>query len=220
MLAFRAMAGGWKAFFFTFAWLRSRRMRAWAWAYLPFSTPFLLALWILVFATSDACRRALEGWGPAAAAALGILLAIGWIAPPFALRRLGDRGPAARLWPALLGQLAIVAVPAVLAPSYASYSYRARVSEALREVSPLRTAVTEALMARETPEKTAALARGFRPSKLVKRVEVAGNGAIRATLGAGSLEDRTVLYEPVSSSDWRCRSDDLPDACLPAACRR
>jgi hypothetical protein len=62
--------------------------------------------------------------------------------------------------------------------------------------------------------------------KFVDRLVLESDGTIRAIFGdrARKLSGHSVSFVPVNEDgrivDWICRSNDLPDQCLPSHCRR
>jgi type IV pilus assembly protein PilA len=238
------LSWNWAAFFATFAWLRYRRMPGWSWAYLGVSSPALLAYLIVWQAAgSDACMRAIEPGNATPAVLLGLLL-LGWIIPPLFANRLyfahvrsvlqreveGKPDVPVGVKQGYWGNLAVQVLPvffvAVWAPSYGNYITRAKVAEGISMASALKTPVAEYLADQgrlpSRAEDVAAATRG----KFVSALSIQADGTIRAVFGdhVHKLSGRSVLVVPTiqgrTVSEWTCRSNDLPDQCLPVACRR
>jgi hypothetical protein len=245
----RFAAGGrlswnWAAFFGTFAWLRYRGMAGWSWAYLPVSTPVLATVWMLGVLNVDACQRALGAPRPLVAAVALVLIALGFIVPPLVADRLYFARLRAMLAHAKIGppgrghargaggvagalvMQALISMAALFAVgSYGDYTYRAKMSEAVLTLGEFRTVITEEFERGKMPLKDpAALAAAFKATSMVKSVSIAPDGTIKATLGYGLLDGRSLMLMPRVRDgvleEWICRSDDLPEDCVPRSCRR
>lgn len=231
------LSWNWAAFFATLAWLRYRRLHAWSWGYFFLSTPFLLAV-LLIIAAGDSCERAIDpGPDQLARAVVLAIIAVGWIVPPlFAnrlyynhVRALAGRNDALASTGGVAGALALQAFvllgTAVVVPSIGHYVYRSMVSEGVSLAAGAKAPVTEyfedhkRLPARI--EEVAANTSG----RYVERLALAPDGTIRATFGekGRKLAGRGVTFTPVRKDgrivEWVCRGVDLPDTCLPASCR-
>jgi hypothetical protein len=239
-----SLSWNWAALFATFAWLRYRKMYGWSWAYFFVSTPVLFTLAFGHAVGGDQCARALADYH-IEYRLLGFILIglIGWILPPlFAnriyfshVRALVAKTTAAVVEPrevdqtltkrygtggfvgALIVQIAIVLGSAVLIPSYANYSLRLRVAEGIVAVEGAREHMKIHGRTPVRPEEVGA-------GRYVSRIEFPADGTIKAVFGAAAkaLNGRSVLLVPHRTRgalEWTCRSDDLPNACLPSACR-
>jgi hypothetical protein len=228
----------WAACVATLAWLRYRKLYAWSWAYFFVSTPFLLTVLMVVF-VGDSCERALDPT-PSSVAGLTVLalLCLGWILPPLVANYLYFGHVRAMIAETgrvtgtggYIGALALQAFVligvAVTLPSYAHYAYRAIVSEGIVEAAAVKVSLQGYLDEhRRLPTRIDELA-GKVSSKYVDRLALESGGAIRVIFGenARKLSGHSVSFVPGIKegriTDWTCRSNDLPDRCLPAACRR
>ncbi len=140
----RLLSWNWAAFVATLAWLRYRKLYAWSWAYFFVSTPFLLALSLMVVLGGDDCERALDP-APSSVAGLIVLaspfLFLQWILPPLVANRLyfnhvrtvivkTKRATGTGGYIGALALQALVLIGAAVAvPNYANYAYRFMVSE-------------------------------------------------------------------------------------------
>ena len=232
----------WAAFFGTLAWLRYRRMYLWSWLYFFISTPMLI-VWSLSLMAGDACLAALNPTTPLIEYVIEALIAASWVVPPlFAdrlyfnevrrLARISSEG-AKPLAPARSGaiiatlavQVLVFVVALAAIPMHANYTYRARVSEGVSLASQARAPVMEYLLdKKQLPVRLDGLA----PTSgtYVSKLELVERGTIRATFGerAGRIVGRTIVMVPTWKENeivaWSCASRDLPNACLPASCRR
>ena len=230
----------WAAFFGTLAWLRYRRLYRWSWLYFFVSTPMLI-IWSLASIAGDACHAALSPATPLIGYATEALIAASWVLPPLFADRLyfnevrrlaGDVKPIAPARSgAIIATLAVQVVVFVVAlatlPSYADYTYRARVSEGLLSASSARSAVTEYVANhRRLPARLDEVAETG-AAGAVARLEMLERGTIRAVFGgetrAPRLAGHTIDWIPAWKDDqivaWACRSKDLPNVCVPASCR-
>ena len=134
---------------------------------------------------------------------------------------------------AIIGILAAIAIPA-----YQDYTIRAQVSEGLNLAGGAKAAVSEFRMDRGTfPSDNETAGISTNPTaisgKYVTQVAVGASGGggadgvIEVTYGndahqiLGSVS-ATLLMSPVANTgsvEWVCRSDDIADKHLPAACR-
>ena len=228
----RRLSWNWGAFFATFAWLRYRGLYGWSWAYLFLSTPILLVYGLLLL-NGDSCEAALSTdsreifyW------ALGSVLVLGWIVPPLVADRLRQepasdkRGGAGSVVGALAVQVFLFLGAAVAIPGYGSYVYRARVSEGVSLIGAAKAPLAEYVADHNgrLPARIDEIASTI-SGRFVKRIELKADGTLRAVFSdtAQLLAGRSVLMVPTRKDGqiaaWTCRSDDLPDKCLPAACR-
>ena len=133
---------------------------------------------------------------------------------------------------AIIGILAAIAIPA-----YQDYTIRAQVSEGLNLAGGAKAAVSEFAMDRgrfPSDNETAGLTTNPQNimGKYVTGVAVGASGGggadgiIEVTYGGNDVNDAivddTLLLSPVAqtgSVEWVCRSDDIADKHLPAACR-
>ncbi len=236
------LSWNWAAFFGTFAWLRYRKLYGWSWLYSFVSTPVLLVVLMVWWTGSDACARALE---PQLGPFLFVLFAMisfgGVLLPLFANRiyyarvkalvEAGADGGASRAGTgSYAGGVAIQAllliITAVAAPSYANYTYRARVSEGLSMASGLKVSLAEYLSDQgRLPPRIEDISDTTSRSYFGS-MSLAQDGTIRVTFGerGDKLAGRSVLIVPRIEGrkvvEWTCRSDDLPNQCLPATCRK
>lgn len=232
------LSWNWVALFATLAWLRYRRLHAWSWAYFFVSTPFLLTLVILAAAGGDSCELALSPAQPERLALVVVpAVVLGWILPPlFAnrlyfnhVRALAAKGQPGKGTGGIAGALALQALvlggTAVLAPSYANYTYRAMVVEGISLASAAKAPVTDFLMEHKRLPARLEDVVSTTSGRYVERVVLEPDGSIRATFGekGKKLAGRGVVVTPVRKDDriveWTCRGVNLPARCLPAACR-
>jgi Tfp pilus assembly major pilin PilA len=128
---------------------------------------------------------------------------------------------------ALVFQALITVIAAIAVPGYGSYVYRARVSEGISLLVGAKTPLEEYVKDRNgrLPDRINDVA-GTTSGRYVKNIELKADGTIRATFGdsAQRLTGHSVLMVPSWKNGtivaWSCRSDDLPDKCLPASCRK
>jgi type IV pilus assembly protein PilA len=229
----------WAAFFGTFAWLRFRKLHAWSWAYLFLSTPVLLALPAILI--GDICEYELAYGSPAAikGAFLGALL-LGWVVPPAMadrvyfgrMRAIVDTARNESTTGSYWGALALQSVLAIVLFSAAtnrvdSAIYRAMVSEGVSLAGMAKTPLAEYMADHggRQPARIEEVA-GNTSGKYVGGLELRPDGTIRAVFGPGGrkLAGRSVSMIPrktdSANAAWSCRSDDLPNSCLPASCRQ
>jgi type IV pilus assembly protein PilA len=124
---------------------------------------------------------------------------------------------------AIIGILAAIAIPA-----YQDYTIRAQVSEGLNLAGGAKAAVSEYTMDRGTYPTTNALAGMSEPG------DIKGKYVLSVTNASGLISVRYGIdaHTTLSGSDlllsaatnagsieWICRSDDIADKHLPAACR-
>lgn len=233
----RSISWNWAAFFGTFAWLRYRGLYAWSWPYFFLSTPLLIAYSFLATG-GDSCRAELVPEVIAVRYTVIVLAVLGFIVPPLfadriyfaGVRRLAasDAPPAGtgRWAPALVHQGLALLFVALTAPIYGAYQYRARIAEGVMLSNAALKSVTEYVMEHKRMpariEDTGATTRGTYVSKL----ELAPDDSIVATFGEfmEELAGHTVAIVPSRKDGqiigWTCRSQDLPNVCLPANCRR
>ena len=232
------LSWNWAAFVTTLAWLRYRRLYGWSWAYFFVSTPFLLAVFFVGF-TSDSCERALDPTpSPVAGVAVLALLCLGWVLPPLAANHLyfkhvqaliGGKDGGTRTG-GVIGALALQALvligSAVAVPSYAHYRYRSMVSDGVVLAGAAKVALQEYMNEHQRlPARIDEVTREV-SSKYVDRLVLESDGTIRAIFGDRSekLSGHSVSFVPQRKDgrivDWVCRSKDLPDLCLPLACRQ
>ncbi len=125
---------------------------------------------------------------------------------------------------ALLIQAAVLGVGIGMS-SFENVAYRFRVSEGLSLAAAVKPRVADHLKSHgqfpATIEKIAGTVSGDHAS----RITMEPHGTIKAVFGrsAQALSGHSVSLVPRVEGglivDWTCRSDDLPDACLPLACR-
>ena len=235
------LSWNWAAFVATLAWLRYRKLYAWSWAYFFVSTPFLLAVSLIVVLAGDDCERALDP-APSSVAGLIVLaspfLFLQWILPPLVANRLYfnhvrtliGKTKRATGTGGYIGALALQALmligAAVTAESYSSYAYRSMVAEGIPLAAGAKVALQEYLNEhRRLPARIEEVT-GEVSGKYVDRLELESDGTIRAIFGdkARKLSGHSVSFVPEIKDgrivDWVCRSNDLPDRCLPSRCRR
>lgn len=240
----RFAAGGWlswnwAAFFGTLAWLRYRGLHAWSWAYFFISTPFLLALMLVAMSASDACERALaEATGSLAGLVMAALLVLGWFVPPLFANRLyfahvrslaerpGAKSGTGRIAGALALQAFVLLGAAIAAPGYGNYLYRARVSEGVALAAAARGAIEAYVKEHQRLPARIEEVVGNTSGRYVERIALDPDGTVRAIFGekGGKLAGRSVEFAPQKKdgeiAGWTCLSRDLPQRCLPAACRQ
>ena len=233
------LSWNWAAFFGTLAWLRYRRLYACSWLYFFVSTPFLLSIVMLVATGTDACERELAGQTyDVAPIAVFAVAALGWILPPLVADRIyfghvramlgeiskytGTRGYAG----ALFLQLCVLLGPVLVLPGYSSYIYRSMVSEGASLAGAAKTPVAEYFSDhKRLPARIEEVA-SMTSGKYVGQLKLERDGTIRAIFGAGGrkLSGHSISMIPTIRDgrivEWACRSDDLPDKCLPGSCRR
>ena len=232
------LSWNWPAFVATLAWLRYRKLYAWSWAYFFVSTPFLLAVLMVVF-VGDRCERALDPT-PSSVAGLTVLalLCLGWILPPLVANHLYfkhveavvEKPDGASSTGGYFGALALQALlligVTVTVPSYAHYVYRSMVSEGVLLAATAKVSLQEYLNEhRRLPARIDEVTSNV-SSKYVDRLVLESDGTIRAIFGdkGKKLSGHSVAFVPEIKNgrivDWVCRSNDLPVQCLPPSCRR
>ena len=233
------LSWNWAAFVATLAWLRYRKLYAWSWAYFFVSTPFLLALSLMVVLGGDDCERALDP-APSSVIVLMVLpfLFLQWILAPLVANPLYFRHVRTKIGKtkgatgtggyigALVLQAFVVIGGSAAGAGYASYAYRSMASEgvllAAGPTAPLQEYQNEY---RRLPARIDAVT-GKVSGKYVDRLVLESDGTIRAIFGdrARKLSGHSVSFVPENKDgrivDWVCRSNDLPDRCLPSRCRR
>ena len=231
------LSWNWAAFVATLAWLRYRRLYGWSWVYFFVSTPFLLAVLLVVFAR-DSCERALDPT-PSSVAGLTVLalICLGWVLPPLAANCLyfkhvqtliGKKDGGTRTG-GVIGALALQALvligPALGLPSYEDNRYRSMVSDGIVLARAAKVALREYVDEHQRlPTRIDELTREV-SSKYVDRLVLESDGTIRAIFGdkSGKLSGHSVSFVPQRKDgrivDWVCGSKDLPDRCLPLGCR-
>ncbi len=232
------LSWNWAAFVATLAWLRYRKLYGWTWFYFFVSTPFLLAV-LIVGSAGDSCERALDPT-PSLVAGLTVLalLCLGWVLPPLVANYLyfkhvqaliGRKDGGTRMG-GVIGALALQALvligPAATVPSYANYAYGAMVSDGMLLASAAKAGLQEYLNEHQRlPTRIDEVTKEV-SNKYVDRLVLESNGTIRVIFGDKSrkLSGHSVSFVPEKTDgrivDWVCRSDDLPNRCLPAHCRR
>jgi len=233
------LSWNWAAFVATLAWLRYRKLYAWSWAYFFVSTPFLLAVSLMVVGASDDCERALD---PVPSSVVGLLIgtwiSLGWILPPLIANRLyfnhvrtlivkTKRATGTGGYIGALVLQALVLIGAVVsAAGYASYAYRSKVSESIPLAAGAKVQLQDYLNEhRRLPARIDEVT-GKVSGKYVDRLVLESGGTIRVIFGdkGRKLSGHSVSFVPVNKDgrivDWVCRSNDLPDQCLPSSCRR
>ncbi len=235
------LSWNWAAFVATLAWLRYRKLYAWSWAYFFVSTPFLLALSLMVVLGGDDCERALDP-APSSVAGLIVLalpfLFLQWILPPLVANRLyfkhvqtlirktgGTTGTGGYIGALALQALVLIGAN-VAGLGYASYAYRSMVSEGILLAAGAKVVLPEYLNEhRRLPARIEEVT-GEVSGKYVDRLVLESDGTIRVIFGdrARKLSGHSVSFVPENEDgrivDWVCRSNDLPDQCLPSHCRR
>ena len=242
------LSWNWAAMFFTFSWLRYRRMYAFSWAYFFVSTPVLF--FMLLLFQADICAAALTGNRFTPQQVFLILLLLGYLLPPLFANRLYFRFVKKKIAAAqgretdenALGQLlhksastagyggsamlmvGVVIVIAVAVPSYADYTTRAKISELILAGSMYRLQTNEFFAAnKRLPAKIGEIGGFSGPAGKVKSIMLEKDGTIRIVAGFEPLDGRSILFIPSVRDDklvWSCRSDDIPNTCLPAECRK
>jgi type IV pilus assembly protein PilA len=229
------LSWNWAACFFTLGWLLYRRIPL-AWLYLPVSVP--VVLFFALAARANACETALREPSAVGPIALGIYGAVVFLAVPafadrlhfaFVRRRLaraapGDRldapgarrmrGAFAALLTAVLGLGAVVG-----SASFADYSVRAKVSEALQVIAPLKTPVAEHWADKGKPPASFAEL-GVDPTSPLGTAALGADASLTFTFSWPRLAGRRVALTTADQGrNWSCASPDIPGACLPRACR-
>ncbi len=232
------LSWNWAAFVATLAWLRYRKLYAWSWVYFFVSTPFLLAVSLMVVRGDD-CERALDPT-PSSVIVLMVLpfLFLQWILAPLVANPLYFRHVRTKIGKtkrttgtggyigALVLQAFVVIGVNVAVIGYAPFVYSSMVSEGILLASatevPLQNYLNEH---RRLPARIDEVT-GKVSGKYVDRLVLESDGTIRAIFGnkARKLSGHTVSFVPARKDgrivDWVCRSSDLPNRCLPISCRR
>ncbi len=237
----QGLSWNWAAFVATLAWLRYRKLYAWSWAYFFVSTPFLLAVSLIVVLAGDDCERALDP-APSSVAGLIVLaspfLFLQWILPPLVANRLyfnhvrtvivkTKRATGTGGYIGALALQALVVIGAMVAgPGYANYAYRFMVHEGISESAATKVALQEYLNEHQRLPARIDEVTGKVSGEYVDRLVLESDGTIRAIFGdkARKLSGHSVSFVPENEDgrivDWVCHSNDLPDQCLPTSCRR
>lgn len=235
------LSWNWAAFVATLAWLRYRKLYAWSWAYFFVSTPFLLAVSLMVVLGGDDCERALDPT-PSPVAGLIVLalpfLFLQWILPPLVANRLyfnhvrtligkTKRATGTGGYIGALALQALVVIGGMTAvANYGSYPYRFMVSEGVSLAAGPKVHLQEYLNEHQRLPARIEEVAGEVSGKYVDRLVLESDGTIRAIFGdkARKLSGHSVSFVPEIEDgrivDWVCRSNDLPDQCLPSRCRR
>jgi hypothetical protein len=235
----KRLSWNWTAFFGTLAWLRYRRLYAWSWLYFFVSTPVLLLVMQLNSA-GDPCMRALDpSSGEVTRWGLVALIGLGWVVPPLIAdwayfvhvrNRIDGKhtgsATAGCYGAVALQVLVLLAGALVFSLSHGIFQYRMIVLEGVALAAAARAPVENYVKERgQFPARLEDVARTS-SGKYVSKTEIAPDGTLRVTFGerAEQLSGRSVLMVPRRVAgkivDWTCRSDNLPDICLPRACRK
>ena len=242
------LSWNWAAMFFTFSWLRYRRMYAYSWVYFFVSTPVLF--FMLTQFPVDACAAELAQVWITPPQAIATLASLGYLLPPLFANRLYFRFvtkkiPAVRVrgshvdapgqlvekgagtagyWGSVATMVGVVVVTLATLSPYANYTTRAKISEVVLAGAGYKTQTYEFFAAnKRLPTKIEEIGGFSGPAGKVKAINVETNGAIRLVAGFAPLDGRSILLIPSirgDKLDWSCRSDDIPNKCLPAMCRK
>jgi type IV pilus assembly protein PilA len=236
------LSWNWAAFFGTLAWFRYRKLHVWTGIYFFVSMPMLYAF--LTFqSTGDACERALDpGAGSLPGLVVLCLIALAWIVPPLFADRIyynhvrgqvdqtkahADSGTSTGGITSTLVLQAFIFVGTVrTAASYGTYIYRSMASEGVSLAAGAKTPVQEYFndhgrLPSRIEEVTDRIS-----GKYVRSLALGQDGSVKAVFGEGGkkLAGRSVSMVPARKDgkivEWSCRSEDLPNRCLPASCRR
>ena len=235
------LSWNWAAFVATLAWLRYRKLYALSWAYFFVSAPLVLAFTLMVVLGGDDCERALD---PVASSVAGLIvlaspfLFVQWILAPLVANRLYFDHVRTKIGKtkratgtggyigALVLQAFMVIGGSAAGAGYANYFYRSMADEgvslAAAATAPLQEYLNEH---RRLPARIDEVT-GKVSGKYVDRLVLESDGTIRAIFGdkARKLSGHSVSFVPENEDgrivDWVCRSNDLPDQCLPSHCRR
>jgi len=235
------LSWNWAAFVATLAWLRYRKLYAWSWAYFFVSTPFLLAVSLMVVLGGDDCERALDP-APSSVAGLTVtvlaLIFLQWVLPPLVadslyfnhVRTLIGKTKRATGTGGYIGALALQALvligAAVIVPNSAMYGYRIMADESVSLAAGPKVHLQEYLNEHQRLPARIEEVTGEVSGKYVDRLVLESDGTIRAIFGdkARKLSGHSMSFIPEIKDgrivDWVCRSNDLPDQCLPSRCRR
>lgn len=239
----------WAALLCTFGWLRYRRMYAWSWAWLLVSLPVIIMFMIVFVSNADGCALALRGETAIIHKIPFAMLAVNLLAPlcanrlylqfvtvrieaarrehpePEALEQhLRGAGATGGYWGAigLMGLFVVLIVG--MSGGYSDYNTRAKISEVMLAGSSYRTSLTEFFEQHKRLPASIDEIGGFSgPVGKVKRIALEKDGTIRVVAGFPPAEGRSILFVPKVDAGritWSCRSDDMPDRCLPASCRQ
>lgn len=129
----------------------------------------------------------------------------------------------------LLTIVFVIGIILVIAlPTYMNYANRAKLSEALGIVGPVRRAVDEHwAQTGQLPASNAAVALdapGQYAGRYVSGIEVIENGVIQVSLDDPGLQFGQLLFTPSTAADssvlrWRCSSPNIAPQHLPKDCR-
>lgn len=222
----------WAAFFATMGWLRYRKLYAWSWAYFFVSTPFLLAILMVVF-SGDACERALDPV-PVYSWKFLVLFCLSWLVPPLfanylyyrhvkAQIRKNDFTPSLGKYDgAIMLQILFLIVVIAAVPQYADYRYKAMVSEGITLASPLKTEVSEYFIEHDRFPDQLDEQKSSAPGKYVISLVPDSSGRIEVNFGkgAGMLSGHSLYLIPDGNNNgiaWGYSSRDLPGQCLPGS---
>lgn len=238
-----SLSWNWAAFFATFAWLRYRKMYGWSWAYFFVSTPVLFMLAFGHALGGDRCARALANYH-IEYTILGFILIglIGLILPPLFADRIyfnyvraliaktttavaepreADKALTKRYGTggfvgALIVQIVIVLGSVLIFSNFANYQLQMHVANSVAAAGSAREYMEIHGRAPRVPEEVDA-------ERYVRKIEFLGDGTIKVVFSgaAKELDGRSVLlvFHGTKRVPETCRSDDLPNACLPRACR-
>lgn len=129
----------------------------------------------------------------------------------------------------LLTIVFVIGIILVIAlPTYMNYANRAKLSEALGVVGPVRRAVDEYwAQTGQLPASNASVALGAPDQyagRYVSGIELIGNGVIQVSLDDAGLQFGQLLFTPSTPAgssvlQWRCSSPNIAPQHLPKECR-
>jgi len=109
---------------------------------------------------------------------------------------------------------------------YTSYAYRSMADQGVLQAGGAKASLQEYVNEhRRLPARIDEMT-GKVSSKYVDRIMLEPDGSIRVIFGdrARKMSGHSVSFVPENEDgrivDWVCRSNDLPDQCLPSSCRR
>lgn len=122
----------------------------------------------------------------------------------------------------VIGILAAIALPA-----YQDYTTRAKTSEVIISMAPVRTALTERISNPAntgilSPEEARAIASSAAPSAQVSEVDVYAwdqYADVVSEASIGSVSGRIYMYTRDGGKTWACGSEQFPAKFLPQSCR-
>jgi hypothetical protein len=127
-------------------------------------------------------------------------------------------------WGSAAMMIGVVVVTLATLSTYADYAARAKISELILLGARYKSKMDDFYVAnKRLPAKIEEIGGFSGPAGKVKSITLEKDAAIRVVAGFAPVEGRSMLIIPSVRDGrlvWSCRSDDIPNACLPAECRK